>query len=112
MKNFFTLIFCAVVSLNILAQEKVLISQPFENLKTISTLTLNAPNLEQIHQEDDAREKNGELYRIGATIATNINPNSSGTWTSYNDGSRTWNLRVKSTGAEALSFLFSDFQLF
>ncbi|MDG1735169.1 MAG: GEVED domain-containing protein [Crocinitomicaceae bacterium] len=112
MKNFFTLILCAVVSLNILAQEKVLISQAFENLKTISTLTLNAPNLEQIHQEDDAREKNGELYRIGATIATNINPNSSGTWTSYNDGSRTWNLRVKSTGAEALSFLFSDFQLF
>jgi hypothetical protein len=62
--------------------------------------------------EDDEREKNGELYRIGRSIPSNINPIFSGEWKINNDGSRTWNLRVKATGAEALSFLFSKFELY
>ena len=68
--------------------------------------------LTQVHLEDLAREKNGELYRIGANIATDINPNYTGSWKINNDGARTWQLRVKAEGAEALSFLFSKFELF
>jgi hypothetical protein len=112
MKNFFTLLFCACMSLNLSAQEKTLVSQPFENIKDITSLVLDAPDLTQVHLEDLAREKNGELYRIGANIATDINPNYTGSWKINNDGARTWQLRVKAEGAEALSFLFSKFELF
>tara|TARA_B110000305_G_scaffold27565_1_gene25584 strand:- start:15704 stop:17776 length:2073 start_codon:yes stop_codon:yes gene_type:complete len=100
------------MSLNLSAQEKTLVSQPFENIKDITSLVLDAPDLTQVHLEDLAREKNGELYRIGANIATDINPNYTGSWKINNDGARTWQLRVKAEGAEALSFLFSKFELF
>jgi hypothetical protein len=49
---------------------------------------------------------------IGTSISTNINPSYTGDWKTNNDGSRTWKLRVKANGAEALSFLFSKFELF
>lgn len=75
-------------------------------------MSLETPDLTQIMLEDDEREKNGELYRIGRSIPSNINPIFSGEWKINNDGSRTWNLRVKATGAEALSFLFSKFELY
>jgi hypothetical protein len=112
MKNFFTLLLCALVSLNLSAQRKTLISKPFDNIKTIPSMSLETPDLTQIMLEDDEREKNGELYRIGRSIPSNINPIFSGEWKINNDGSRTWNLRVKATGAEALSFLFSKFELY
>ncbi len=112
MKNFFTLLLCALVSLNLSAQRKTLISKPFDNIKTIPSMYLETPDLTQIMLEDDEREKNGELYRIGRSIPSNINPIFSGEWKINNDGSRTWNLRVKATGAEALSFLFSKFELY
>jgi hypothetical protein len=111
MKNYFTLLFCALVTLNLSAQGKVLISKPFADLKTIPALELETPDLTQIHLEDAEREKNGVLYRIGTTIPTNINPNTIGDWKINNDGSRTWKLRVTANGAEALSFLFSKFEL-
>jgi len=112
MKNFFTLLLCALVTLNLSAQRKGLISQPFENLKTIPALTLETPDLSQIQLENEEREKNGALYRIGTAISTNINPSLVGDWKINNDGSKTWMLRVKANGAEALSFLFSKFELF
>jgi hypothetical protein len=112
MKNFFTLLLCALVSLNLSAQRKTLISKPFDNIKTIPSMSLETPDLTQIMLEDDEREKNGELYRIGRSIPSNINPIFSGEWKINDDGSRTWNLRIKATGAEALSFLFSKFELY
>ncbi|MBG39412.1 MAG: hypothetical protein CL857_05745 [Cryomorphaceae bacterium] len=112
MKNFFTLLLCAFVSINLSAQRKYLISQPFENLKTIPALTLQTPNLSQIHLEDEEREKNGALYRIGTAITTNIHPSLYGDWKINSDGSRIWMLRIQANGAEALSFLFSKFELF
>ena len=86
MKNFFTLLLCVLVTINLYAQRKGLISQPFENLKTIPSLTLQTPNLSQIHLEDEEREKNGALYRIGTAISTNINPSLDGDWKINSDG--------------------------
>ena len=99
MKNFFTLLLCALVTLNLNAQRKGLISQPFENLKAIPAVTLETPDLSQIHLENEERAKNGALYRIGTAIPTNINPNLVGDWKINNDGSKTWMLRVRANGA-------------
>ena len=111
MKNFINLFLSVFVALSLNAQ-KTLISLPFDNVKAIPLVTLDAPDLTQIMLEDEAREKNGELYRIGTSISTNINPSNTGDWETDDDGSRTWKLRVKANGAEALSFLFSKFELY
>ena len=105
MRNLFTFIFCLQLALVGMSQEVVQI----ENLKEIPTLELSVPNMSLIQAQDLEREKNGELYRIGVCLESNINTSTFGEWTINNDGSRKWRLRVQSVGAEALSFLFSKF---
>jgi PKD repeat protein len=69
-------------------------------------------NRAQLAQEDEIREKQGVLYRIGVAQFTNITTQNSGVWATNSDGSRTWKLRVSSPEAEALSILFETFKLY
>ena len=71
-----------------------------------------APDLEALHLEDIQRDKLGLLYRIGLASTVNITPLNSGIWTTLPNGDRKWQLVVKSSGAEALSFLFETFKLY
>ena len=112
MRNLFTFLLCLQFALFGLSQGKQKEIRPFENLKNIPTIDLAVPNLKAIHEEDVLREKNGELYRIGVSMESNITTSNSGDWTINNNGSRTWSLRVSAPGAEALSFLFSEFILY
>jgi PKD repeat protein len=75
-------------------------------------LSLPKINREQLAQEDIVRDNQGILYRIGVAQFTNITVNNSGLWETNTDGSRTWKLRIKSEGAEALSFLFQTFKIY
>lgn len=79
--------------------------------KNVPTQVLPSPNVEQLRAEDEQRDKNGELYRIGVPIFTNITTVNSGIWTTQPNGDRVWELKIKSNGAEALSFIFSNFKL-
>jgi PKD repeat protein len=88
------------------------VSVPSLTNKNIPTQTLPKPNLDQLRAEDVQRDKNGELYRIGVPIFTNITTINSGLWTTQPNGDRVWELKIKSTGAEALSFIFSNFKLY
>ena len=112
MRNLFTLVFFLQLSLFGLSQGKIQEVQQIKNLKEIPTIELASPDLNLIHAQDEEREKNGELYRIGVCLEANINTNEYGEWHMSNDGSRNWKLRVSSNGAEALSFLFSKFVLY
>ena len=112
MRNLFTLVFFLQISLFGLSQGKIQEVQQIKNLKEIPTIELASPDLNLIHAQDEEREKNGELYRIGVCLEANINTNEYGEWHMSNDGSRNWKLRVSSNGAEALSFLFSKFVLY
>jgi len=69
-------------------------------------------NKAQLAQEDEIREKQGVLYRIGVAQITNITTQNSGIWTNNSDGSRTWRLRIFSPEAEALSILFQTFKIY
>ena len=80
--------------------------------KNVPTQSLSIPNLEQVRAEDILRDKNGELYRIGVPIFTNISTENNGLWTTQANGDRIWELKIKATGAEALSFIFSNFKLY
>lgn len=80
--------------------------------KEIPTLTIDAPNLIQLQNEDIVRDNQGMLYRIGVARTVNLSPLNSGIWTTLPNGDREWKLRIKTTGAEALSFLFQTFKIY
>lgn len=76
------------------------------------TLTLTPPNLDAVHKEDEERDKNGQLYRIGVFGYTHVTTINSGIWSTLPTGDRVWQLHVKYAGAEALSFLFETFKIY
>jgi lysyl endopeptidase len=80
--------------------------------KNVPETFLAAPNLDQIRLEDEQRDKNGQLYRIGVTQFTNITTDNTGLWKTLPNGDKMWQLKVKSPGAEALSFLFETFKMY
>ena len=77
--------------------------------KYTPTHTITPPSMEEIKAEDLARDRKGMFYRIGVASSASITPSSAGLWTTLPNGDKLWQLKVKATGAEALSFLFSTF---
>jgi PKD repeat protein len=100
----------SALSLN--AQQFIPSLQRFEISKDVPTTLLPAPDMDQIRTEDELRDKQGMLYRIGVATFVNISTENSGWWTTLVNGDRQWQLKIKSEGAEALSFLFEKFILF
>jgi hypothetical protein len=76
------------------------------------TLELAAPNMDAVRKEDEERDKNGQLYRIGVFGYTHVTTTNSGIWSALPSGDRVWQLHVKYAGAEALSFLFETFKIY
>ena len=101
-----------VTALSINAQQIIPVIQKFEVSKEVPTTILPAPDLNQLRAEDALRDKQGLLYRIGVASFVNITTENSGWWTTKENGDRQWQLKIKSEGAEALSFLFETFKLF
>ena len=96
-----------------LVQDKGQVIAPQAHMsRDIPAMNLPAPDREQLRIEDEQRDKNGEYYRIGVAMFTNITTENSGVWKSLPNGDREWQLRVKSSGAEALSFMFEVFRIF
>ncbi len=99
-------------TLRINAQQFIPAIQKFEVNKEVPTTILPAPDKDQLRTEDALRDKQGMLYRIGVASFVNITTENSGWWTTKENGDRQWQLKIKSEGAEALSFLFEKFILF
>ncbi|MEN9742706.1 MAG: hypothetical protein RLZZ65_511 [Bacteroidota bacterium] len=97
--------------LGVMAQSSLPTTQRYTIGKNVPTKTLVAPDLTQLALEDALRDKQGVLYRIGVALPSHITPQNSGTWTTLSDGSKQWQLVVKTEGAEALSYLFEKFYL-
>ncbi len=94
------------------AQNNLQVLQKHAVNKYTPTYTIAPPNMEEVKAEDLARDKNGMFYRIGVASSASITPTSAGLWTTLPNGDKIWQLKVKATGAEALSFLFSTFKLY
>jgi lysyl endopeptidase len=80
--------------------------------KNVPEMYFSAPDREQLRVEDELRDNNGEFYRNGVAMFTNITTSNSGLWKELPNGDRQWQLRVKSPNAEALSFLFEVFRVY
>ena len=99
------------LQLGVWAQSNLPLVARFEIGKNVPTTHLSAPNLTQLAQEDELRDQQGVLYRIGVALPSHITTNNAGTWITLPDGSKQWQLIVQTTGAEALSYLFEKFVL-
>ena len=94
------------------AQNDLQALQKYAVNKYTPTHTVTPPSMDEIKAEDLERDRNGMFYRIGVASAASITPASSGLWITLPNGDKLWQLKVKATGAEALSFLFSTFKLY
>ncbi|MFM7644261.1 MAG: hypothetical protein ACKO5N_05660, partial [Sphingomonadales bacterium] len=99
------------LQLSLWAQESLSQTTKLALGKSIPTLQLQTPNLADLAVEDEMRDKQGVLYRIGVAIPTNLSPQNSGYWRNDPDGSRTWQIIISAPGAEAISYLFEKFVL-
>lgn len=83
-----------------------------KNLTTaVDRIILSQPDVSLLLNEDEAREKNGELFRVGVVIDVNITMQNSGTWDYLEDGTKVWRLRISCKDAQALTLLYSHFYL-
>ncbi len=69
-------------------------------------------NIDVLKEEDKIFDTiRGIPFRFGENIDVNINPENAGTWSNFDDGSRFWQLGIKSKGAVSLNFTFENYIL-
>ena len=77
--------------------------------KDIPTISIEKPNMEKIALEDEVDAKNGNIYRYGRSIYTNINILNDAKKETLDDGSKLYRIIVHSNDAKALGINFSKF---
>jgi hypothetical protein len=74
--------------------------------------TFPAPDLQLLMMEDQVIDTIFEIpFRFGENIYTSLNPDNSGTWDYLEDGSRVWQLGIKSEGAVSINLAFDRYHL-
>ncbi len=99
------------LQLGVLAQQTLSHTSKLVFSKEVPTLSLASPDRTALALEDELRDKQGVLYRIGVAIPTHLSLQNGGFWTTQPDGSRTWQVVISAPGAEAISYLFDQFVL-
>ena len=80
-------------------------------IKDVPTYNIEKPNMEQVSLEDDIDAKQGNIYRYGRSIFTNINVLQDGIQESLPNGNIVFRLILSSDDALALGVNFSEFWL-
>ncbi len=78
---------------------------------TIDYIQLGQPDMDVIHSEDAAFQKNGDIYMIGRMLDVNASIENSGTWDILDNGVRVWRLKISVPGAKALALYYDHFYL-
>ncbi|MFT4681194.1 MAG: lysyl endopeptidase [Flavobacteriales bacterium] len=77
----------------------------------MTEIELGTIDYETIQAEDEATEAADGIPRYGVHRELNIGLNNSGTWVTLPNGDRVWKLKLASYEAQAMSLLFSAFDL-
>lgn len=79
----------------------------------IPAIMLPEFNVKQFLDEDenDMKSTNMKPYRFANPISVNFNLDNSGTWTTLDDGSSIWNLKIQSKGAFSLNLIYDIFHI-
>ncbi|MEX1189205.1 MAG: T9SS type A sorting domain-containing protein [Bacteroidia bacterium] len=116
MKPFFIAIFSIYMSLALIGQNSQG-GSPYslgkESIVTTSaSFKLHPINNDVLMQEDAILASQGEKsLRFGLDVLVNITPETHGEWTTLENGVRLWRIKIKSSGAKSLNFIFDRFQL-
>lgn len=82
------------------------------NRNSIETITLPTVDVAALLAEDAENEKMKiGPWRFGKNFNTNYNLNNSGTWTSFANGDRLWELSIIGNEALSLNFILEEFNL-
>ncbi|MEM6795486.1 MAG: serine protease [Acidobacteriota bacterium] len=83
------------------------------SLSEVQRRAAPVPDIEAARVQDTAKERTGTLgpYRFAIKSTVDYSLENSGSWTTLEDGSRLWRLRVDSAGAKSLSLTFDRFLL-
>ena len=77
-------------------------------LSPAGSVQLPKPNIPLLLEQDVINDALGRAHRVGALIQVNLSPMNSGTWTTLPNGSKIWQLQIKSKDALALGLYFSE----
>src|SRR5690554_4521708 len=77
----------------------------------VPTVDLPALDIEKLWNEDLAAKDKGTPLRIGVNHQVTLNMYNSGKWDHLPNGERIWRMGVRSEGALALHFNFSQFEI-
>jgi lysyl endopeptidase len=81
---------------------------PEQSVTLIEPVFLTKPNVSVLLEEDAVNDALGRAFRVGTVIQVNLSPMNSGTWTTLADGSKLWQLQIRSKDAMALGLYFSE----
>ena len=114
MKNY---IFNLLILLNFVFAQVSIESIPKSFLSNenfiIEKIVLPEINIEQLLEEDKIEMQSTEIkpYRFAKTIHVYLDMNNSGTWTTLEDGSLVWQLKIKSKDAYSLNLIYDVFNI-
>jgi hypothetical protein len=77
----------------------------------VETIIIPSPDLAKIAEEDIVSGNQFLPRRFSVLLSVNADIFNSGTWTDLSNGSKIWQLKLKSAGALATSLYFDDFYL-
>lgn len=78
---------------------------------SIDRVEIQPMSLKNVFEEIDKFPKDGHIPVIGYSLFTDLSPENSGTWSDLPDGSRIWQLQIKSPGALSIGVYYDSFTL-
>lgn len=107
---------CLLTLGSLFAQNNMFLRSPSgytypNDVNKLSVSSVPGPSASVVNQIISGEHpKSGEMYIVAQNMPTNLNMQNAGVWTTYN-GFKTWRLKIKSPGAEAIALLYSTFRI-
>jgi lysyl endopeptidase len=110
------LVFISIVLIKDISAQKSYGGEPvsFKNpeiLNDLDRVIINSPDINQLKQQDEERNKNGQKFRTGVVLDVNISNLTDGAFIELQDGTKIWLLSITVEGAKALSLVYDNFYI-
>ena len=79
----------------------------------IPEIILPSINIEQIIEQERIEQQSNQMkpYKFAETISVDLNMNNDGNWTTLEDGSSVWQLKITSYDAYSLNLIYNEFHI-
>ena len=104
-------LFLPFLGLSQLSQGGLPPSFSYDGTITIPHRIMPTIDTESLRAEDERNRRRAMPYRFGYTFETNFSLNSSGIWTTLDNGDKIWHLQITCPDALAVKLMYKDFYL-